>query len=107
MEDKELIELAAKAAGINGYRYSEGFGCMAHWNESDGGWFDACGLWDPLSNDGDALRLAARLDLIVDFSRFSAIEAGRFYVGHRDFVLGSSANEAITRAAAKIGKEME
>lgn len=65
MTDRELLEMAAKAAGISGYRYSDSFCCMAHWNESDGGWFDACGLWDPLTDDGDALRLAVKLKMQV------------------------------------------
>lgn len=102
MTDKELIELAAKAAGITGYRYSEGFGCMAHWNESDGGWFDACGLWDPLRDDGDALRLAVKLNILWDvrvhYTRFLDLCVHDKLAATR---------RAITRAAAQIGKEME
>lgn len=64
-------------------------------------------MFDPLNDDGDALRLADYLYLIVDFSMRAAIESDRFYAGHRDFVLGDNAMDAITRAAAQIGKEME
>lgn len=104
MEDKELIELAAKAAGITGYRYSEGFGCMAHWNESDGGWFDACGLWDPLRDDGDALRLAVELSFIDEGDWPQVTNEIYDHCGGDWF---SSTRRAITMAAAKIGKEME
>ena len=115
MTDREMLELAAKAAEWQLCGYS--------WigeNEDD----DECEIlesafvkthpeqelatkWNPLTDDGDALRLADHLDLIVDFSRFAAIQADRFYLGHRDFAIGNNVNEAITRAAAQIGKEMK
>mgnify|MGYP003600656344 CR=1 FL=1 len=115
MTDREMLELAAKAAEWQLCGYS--------WigeNEDDG----ECEIlesafvkthpdqelatkWNPLTDDGDALRLADHLDLIVDFSRFAAIQADRFYLGHRDFAIGNNVNEAITRAAAQIGKEMK
>ena len=99
MTDKELIELAAKAAGLHvKVASNSGMGLKVHGNSN---W------WNPLTDDGDALRLADHLDLIVDFSRFAAIQADRFYLGHRDFAIGNNVNEAITRAAAQIGKEME
>ena len=99
MTDKELIELAAKAAGLQvKVASNSGRGLKVHGN---------CNWWNPLTDDGDALRLADHLDLIVDFSRFAAIQADRFYLGHRDFAIGNNVNEAITRAAAQIGKEMK
>lgn len=109
MTDKELIELAAKAAGITGYRYSEGFGCMGLWNESDGGWFDACGLWDPLRDDGDALRLAVKLG--IEFHMEGDEESECVWANEifewTDGCALSVTRRAITRAAAQIGKEME
>ena len=98
MEDRELVELAAKAAGIKGIWHRKGFVAYSGWVK---------GIFNPLDDGGDALRLADSLEFIVDFSRFAVIEAERFYLGHRDFVLGNNVNEAITRAAAQIGKEME
>ena len=112
MTDKELIELAAKAIGAKDYTDKDWPGlCLSgepdilpfYVNLRGGGAIE----WNPLTDDGDALRLADHLDLIVDFSRFAAIQADRFYLGHRDFALGNNVNEAITRAAAQIGKEME
>ena len=47
--DRELLELAAKAAGIDWWRVSEGFD-----------------NWNPLTDDGDALRLAGVLLLEID-----------------------------------------
>lgn len=120
MKDRELIELAAKSAGIAGYRYSNGFGCMAHWNESDGGWFDACCLWNPLTDDGDALRLAVKLSLHICIDAESAgaitVEWGFDEGGcAQHSVVENSQDEpgdcaatrrAIVRAAAEIGRGM-
>lgn len=52
--DKELLELAAKAAGIS-----------RQWDGSlvDRGFPDK--VWNPLKDDGDALRLAVKLKLDV------------------------------------------
>jgi hypothetical protein len=58
--DRELLELAAKAAGLEGYRYCTSRRCMAEWVESDGGWF-GYSIWSPLTNDGDTFRLEVTL----------------------------------------------
>lgn len=67
--DGELLELAAKAAGKN----------LEHWKWEDGvvPWFwkwprspqDDLACWNPLEDDGDALRLAVKLDMIVTVNR--------------------------------------
>lgn len=56
--DKELLELAAKAAGLVGHD-----GLYAVPDDSSGEWRD----WNPLTDDGDALRLAVKLKLDVTF----------------------------------------
>lgn len=59
--DKELLMLAAKAAGYNikahedGTLYSD-YRCSGYW-----------GVFNPLTDDGDALRLAVELKLDVTF----------------------------------------
>ena len=57
MTDKELLKKAAKAAGIN-LRFLSG-----NIPFSDGP--SRIGEWNPLTDDGDALRLAVRLDMKV------------------------------------------
>lgn len=110
MTEREMLELAANAAGITGYRYSVSFGCMANWNESDGGWFDACCLWNPLEDDGDALRLAAalRIDITNLNDRVSAACDDSFYSvstpGGSDMAAGIRL--AITKVAAAAGNRM-
>lgn len=75
MTDRELLEAAAKAAGygVDGYvptyRDGEGWVCI---RPPD----DACPfqvVWAPLTDDGDALRLAVRLHL--DVNQFPVTES--------------------------------
>ena len=100
--DKELLELAAKAAGID----------VQEWRES----YEAFKMkepmlyWNPLTDDGDALRLAVKLMLDI-----CCHESGAYVDGDRREY---SANEkdpsnpyaatrlAIVRAAAEIGKTL-
>jgi len=107
MTDKELLELAAKAAGYILKKWCketdrcEGFfvahlpvsGREAEYPEY---WYEA--FWNPLYDDGDALRLAVKL---MDFQP---------YKGRGAPFISSAASEtrrAITIAAATIGKEMQ
>ena len=60
MDDRELLELAAKAAGVDPTKlktpYVSQDGLATGWNE-----------WNPLTDDGDALRLAVKLRLDVEW----------------------------------------
>jgi len=88
--DRELLELAAKAAGISHAGYHEERGLRLPWHEGaddmDSGW------WNPLTNDGDALRLlvALRKDL--------AIHAAKM-LGCGNFVAWEANPNAFTRRA--------
>lgn len=63
MNDRELLELAAKAAGIETrpqYASMEnGYGL----NVKPGYY------WNPLTDDGDALRLAVKLEMCLDLAQ--------------------------------------
>lgn len=61
MDDRELLELAAKAAGIE--RGAERADCGISITEQNGrhGYLPQ---WNPLTDDGDALRLAVKLELL-------------------------------------------
>jgi hypothetical protein len=58
MSDRELLEAAAKAAGI-------------HWDPAAEAWYFPPATfrkdWNPLTDDGDALRLAVKLGIDIDF----------------------------------------
>lgn len=58
MDDKQLLEAAARAAGFNPIRWGDDY---------PGGWLleGEQESWNPLTDDGDALRLAVKLELTV------------------------------------------
>lgn len=114
MTDCELLKLAANAYNINTER------CLQY---SDGAYNykGKVGRWNPLTDDGDALRLAVLLDIEFyqgdddgpsvyagywskpksrDVTRLFSVEpiSGEPYAATR---------RAIVRAAAEIGKDME
>jgi hypothetical protein len=102
--DRELLELAAKAAGID-----EGIG-GAFWTE--------CGIFDPLTDDGDALRLAVKLDLAIEtnfWDNDGCFYTDKVFVSSIESVEEEARNNdpyaatrrAIVRAAAEIGRNMK
>jgi len=105
MTDRELLELAAKAVGKTKARYVEIWGAMADPAE-DG--FDYRTYWNPIANDGDALRLAVKLGLVVDCSRPSAGEPWKQHAIWLDETMSNAelTRRAIVRAAAEIGRQM-
>ncbi|MBU0792288.1 MAG: hypothetical protein KKC55_17775 [Gammaproteobacteria bacterium] len=103
MDDRELLELAAKAAGI-----------VVQWKEDGRSFQVVRGLpftWNPLTDDGDALRLAAGLCLNVLSSEAcvvvedeKGVECIEYFYGPEDYTSGW--RRAIVRAAAAIGRAM-
>jgi hypothetical protein len=104
MTDRELLKLAAKAYGI---------GKPAYVNDS-GSWVfidPNTPNWNPLTNDGDALRLAVSLGLCImqdrDTVQVSYSDGGEFCKAFAMEQTNSSegaTRRAIVRAAAEIGK---
>ena len=110
MNEKELLEFAAKAIGIeigNG-RYFADWGFEIK---------DTSHFWNPLTDDGDALRLAVKLDLAVTpypiyntpkhsvLAQLKNLETSRFEVMELHGVDPYAATRrAIVRAAAEIGR---
>ena len=94
MTDKELLELAAKAAGCvyltNGQLYVEGKGNID---------------WNPLTDDGDALRLAVKTGVMRGCGFDNAWNA-MFAVGKLPTDPYAATRRAIVRAAAEIGKTL-
>ncbi|PZX29422.1 hypothetical protein C7416_104427 [Cupriavidus phytorum] len=112
MTDRELLALAAKAAGIGGC-WRRGYHPYGdEWYEG----IDTGGrvLWNPLTDDGDALRLAVKLRMLVDVPSLTqsaqrievvASKVGSIYEPYGDN-LGAATRRAIVRAAAEIGRSM-
>ena len=115
MTDRELLELAAKAAGIkhNGYFDLDGL----YVEVRQGGHYDK---WNPLTDDGDALRLAVVIDAeilitqhacIVTLEKWRGINAIRIQENHFSTETKrqdpyAATRRAIVRAAAEIGRMM-
>lgn len=106
MDDRELLELAAKAAGLLEL----------------GEWFDNYDVdspvsqsfvvgnteWNPLDDDGDALRLAVYLFRDIHFWYFdNSVSVGneqRVLCGDDPY---AATRLAIVRAAAEVGRSMK
>jgi hypothetical protein len=122
MTDRELLELAALAAGgeVNGWQHDRPYVSF----EKHATLYT---LWNPLTDDGDALRLAVKLRLSVQINDASIVigfnqdadgntrsplyeypdtdQDGAFdihYINH-----DKATRFAIVRAAAEIGKRMK
>lgn len=105
MTDRELIEMAAKAAGCEVLEVFDGGNLHIK-----GPGIHKIG-WNPLTDGGDALRLSVRLSLEIDLCR--SCVAVRTGCGHKVLVDAeevkdgyAAARLAITRAAAEIGRNM-
>ena len=103
MNERELLELAAKAAGIQIV-----WSTVAEMSPRRvaNGVVDS--LWNPLADDGDAFRLAVKLRMPICFGQIEPnvscwFEQERY--GNGDPY--AATRRAITRAAAEIGKEMK
>lgn len=111
MTDRELLELAAKAAGWLNTEFQD----MRGWGEVRFGLSEALWVpeldcyWNPLTDDGDALRLAVKIGIHVSARTVEVWHFGEM-IGHiyeDDGDAESATRRAIVRAAAEIGKAMQ
>jgi len=98
MDDRELLERAAKAAGI----------VVFPWPSEDPVRLNLMGglEWNPLEDDGDALRLAHKLQLLVDNSLAGLgivqVAGARDLHVREDGTSIAATRRAIVRAAASL-----
>jgi hypothetical protein len=98
MTDRELLELASKACGLEEAKMRIEFN-----------------QWNPLEDDGDALRLAVKLRMVLDTSTGNNIHVQYPFgtmLGHLGFDECdpdpyAATRRAITRAAAEVGRNMK
>ena len=114
MTDREMLELAAKAAGYEfGYvndkpkiKEDRNFGSCGTWGCTKHQLYE----WNPLDEDSDALRLAVKLELDVGINSPNAVCID---IARDDWIIEQKNNDpyaatrrAIVRAAAAIGKSI-
>ena len=110
MTDRELLEMAAKAAGFY-WRVGADFEIQRAYMTWE--------VWNPLTDDGDALRLAVKLGLGIDAADGTPDGCGDTPATRVDASDGrmlmieahyqdpyAATRRAIVRAAAEIGKAM-
>lgn len=112
MNDRELLELAAKAAGYETVEYEGEWWLRVRYGITEAIW-NGDDYWNPLESDGDALRLAVKLNLIVGvYGSYTSVYLTE--ASSEEFVCWNSScnndpyaatRRAIVRAAAEIGKE--
>ena len=108
MTDRELLEAAAKAAGILIYFDDVGQCCQRVPGDQLSTY-----LWEPLEDDGDALRLAVKLNITVSNSEqqkhacASSIKVSGICLNTHNGNPYAATRRAIVRAAAEIGKAMK
>lgn len=96
MTEREMLELAARA------------GCYETRSDGEGGFTitvrqGVCGPWNPLEDDGDALRLAVKLNLL-----YGKVFARSVAENNKDGDdIYAATRLAIVLAAAEIGRLME
>lgn len=113
MSDRELLEKAARAAGIKAVYtpmlYLNGLSIL---DDETGRHTD----WNPLQDDGDALRLAVKLNINIQHMSFLSKDAHYIAAGVADWSgmkvrAGdnpcAATRRAIVRAAAAIGSAHE
>ena len=126
MSDRDMLEFAAKAAGLRvGFepdgkdrgRHDLYWSIVHHqlvWHgKSTGSEYPRPIFWNPITDDGDALRLAVRLGIVVEYRRevpacFAYHYNSNLEVVQRNDQLDpiAATRRAIVRAAAEIGRQM-
>ena len=106
--DREVLELAAKANAMVGAVWNEGLLGMVTTHDSD--------PWNPLTDDGDALRLAVKLHISMEFWNTDNFVRANVVIGGKhcspseryanSAAAAAATRRAIVRAAAEIGKVM-
>ncbi|MGP6224042.1 hypothetical protein ACQUHS_15070 [Pseudomonas aeruginosa] len=106
MNDRTLLELAARAAGLGEVWYLDGFDTPYIGKKFQIGRPIEYTTWRPLEDDGDALRLAASLEMDLRFIGAGAIARAHFENSIWPKIKDDDYKRAIVRAAAEIGKSM-
>lgn len=105
MSDRELLEMAAKAAGYDVVFIHDDKIPMRRNIQNHKG----MKIWNPLADDGDALRLAVKIGLHLTNSKTDAWSSREDVTAIEPFSADQykATRRAIVRAAAEIGRGMK
>ena len=106
MTDRELLELAAKAAGYGDVWSLHEYPDVTYIGPRYKGGTVRYRVWNPLTDDGDALRLACKLNINVFIYEDETSTATSGVVAKNFGSVEANTRRAIVRAAAEIGKTM-
>jgi len=106
--NKDLLTWAAKAAGIPTDNWNDG---TEPYSSGEGFILASGRIWNPLDDDGDAFRLSTKLELSIDYAKWTHT----VFYGVDKFVQEDwhdkdshiAIRRAIVRAAAELGKAMQ
>lgn len=110
MSDRELLELAARAAGVEAYWDEEYQRMQMDYMHKGGTNYEE---WNPLTDDGDALRLAIHCDIHIKSIASTKHSSAGYAVNEirMDYICEphetdpyAATRRAIVRAAAAIGE---
>lgn len=114
MTDRELLELAAKAAGlVVDRKWQAQRDAICDHSKASLWIFDGSTAWNPLKDDGDALRLAVKLRIYfsIHLQGYSSAVTAQSIVDSYTELCGcdemAATRRAIVRAAAEIGRAMQ
>lgn len=108
MIDREMLELAAKAAG---YEVEVDHKGVFHIHEGTGS--QSWRPWNPLDDDGDALRLAVKLGLDIEmqedcvYANGFGVQNYQLFEWHNNDPYAATRRAIVKAAAAEIGKGMK
>lgn len=110
MDDCELLWYAEKASGVT-VSWSDLYGRFERFKTGDDGFVVYAGPWNPLEDDGDALRLAVELGIEIspcpECDSVTCEPKGRPHsVITTEALDDYGVRRAIVRAAAEIGRIM-
>jgi hypothetical protein len=111
MTDQQLLELAARAAGYEPGNYEDGKWFEVRYGMRAALWLkDAEVYWNPLGDDGDALRLAVKLRLDIMPGDVDQEVSTRDYAAMATEPNGddpyAACRRAIVRSAAEIARAL-
>jgi hypothetical protein len=108
MSDRELLEMAAKAAG---YKWRKDIAELRNANSVTDLWiYGVSTVWNPLDDNGETLSLLLKLELMISYEPYCKVQIWNSTVSVTEFWgavgIEKATRRATVRAAAEIGRSI-